>query len=32
VVAPPAETAEERQAYERMRREFDFNPRAGWPQ
>jgi len=31
IVTPPAGTAQEREAYERMRKEFDFNPRAGWP-
>jgi len=30
LVTPPAHTAAEREAYERMRREFTFNPRAGW--
>jgi len=31
LVTPAAESAQARQAYERMKREFDFNPRAGWP-
>src|SRR6202453_1272306 len=31
LVTPPAETAEAREAYERMRRELKFNPRAQWP-
>jgi curved DNA-binding protein len=31
IVTPPADTPQAREAYERMRREFDFNPRAGWP-
>jgi curved DNA-binding protein len=31
IVTPAALTPEARQAYERMRREFDFDPRAGWP-
>jgi curved DNA-binding protein len=31
LVAPAAETPQAREAYERMRREFNFNPRAGWP-
>jgi curved DNA-binding protein len=31
LVTPAAETAEEREAYERMRRELKFNPRAQWP-
>jgi curved DNA-binding protein len=30
LVTPPAQTAAEREAYERMKREFTFNPRAGW--
>ena len=30
VMTPPAQTAAEREAYERMKREFTFNPRAGW--
>ncbi|HLZ97781.1 MAG TPA: DnaJ C-terminal domain-containing protein [Steroidobacteraceae bacterium] len=31
LVTPAAETAKAREAYERMRREFNFNPRASWP-
>jgi curved DNA-binding protein len=31
IVTPSAETPQAREAYERMRREFNFNPRAGWP-
>jgi curved DNA-binding protein len=31
IVTPAAETAQAKEAYERMRREFDFNPRAAWP-
>jgi curved DNA-binding protein len=31
LVTPTAETREAREAYERMRREFKFDPRAGWP-
>src|ERR1019366_174356 len=31
VVAPSAETLQAKEAYERMRREFNFDPRAGWP-
>ncbi len=31
LVTPAAETPEAKAAYERMRREFDFNPRADWP-
>jgi curved DNA-binding protein len=31
VVTPAAETAQEKEAYERLRKEFNFNPRAGWP-
>jgi len=31
LVTPTAETAQAREAYERMRREFKFDPRAGWP-
>jgi len=30
LITPPAQTAAEREAYERMKREFTFNPRAGW--
>jgi hypothetical protein len=30
-VTPAAETAQAREAYERMRRELKFNPRAQWP-
>jgi curved DNA-binding protein len=31
IVTPAAETPAAREAYERMRREFNFNPRASWP-
>jgi curved DNA-binding protein len=31
LVTPAAETTEEREAYERMRRELKFDPRAQWP-
>jgi curved DNA-binding protein len=31
LVTPPAETPQAREAYERMRREFNFNPRTAWP-
>ena len=31
LVTPAAETAQAREAYERMRRELKFNPRAQWP-
>jgi curved DNA-binding protein len=31
LVTPVAETPQAREAYERMRREFNFNPRAAWP-
>jgi curved DNA-binding protein len=31
LVTPAAETPQAREAYERMRREFNFNPRASWP-
>jgi curved DNA-binding protein len=31
LVTPAADTAEAKEAYERMRREFNFNPRAAWP-
>jgi curved DNA-binding protein len=31
LVTPAAQSAEAKQAYERMRTEFDFDPRAGWP-
>ena len=30
LVTPSADTAEAKEAYERMRREFNFNPRATW--
>lgn len=31
LVTPAAQSAQARQAYERMRSEFKFDPRAGWP-
>lgn len=31
LVTPPAQTAQAKEAYARMMREFDFNPRAEWP-
>jgi curved DNA-binding protein len=31
LVTPAAETSQAREAYERMRREFKFDPRAQWP-
>jgi curved DNA-binding protein len=31
LVTPSAETPEAKEAYERMRREFNFNPRSAWP-
>jgi curved DNA-binding protein len=31
LVTPAAQSAEARQAYERMKSEFNFDPRAGWP-
>ncbi len=31
LVTPAAETPQAKEAYERMRREFNFNPRASWP-
>jgi curved DNA-binding protein len=31
MVTPDAETPQAREAYERMRRSFDFDPRADWP-
>jgi curved DNA-binding protein len=31
LVTPAAQSAQARQAYERMKSEFDFDPRAGWP-
>jgi curved DNA-binding protein len=31
IVTPAAETLQAKEAYERMRREFNFDPRAGWP-
>jgi len=30
IVIPAADTPQEKDAYERLRREFNFNPRAGW--
>ena len=31
IVAPPAQSAKEKEAYERMRKDFDFDARADWP-
>src|ERR1700684_778986 len=31
IVTPAAQSAQAREAYERMKRDFDFNPRAAWP-
>ena len=31
LVTPPAESAKAREAYEHMKRELHFDPRAGWP-
>jgi curved DNA-binding protein len=31
IVAPPAQSAQAKEAYERMRKEFDFDARADWP-
>jgi curved DNA-binding protein len=31
LVTPAAESPEAKEAYERMKREFNFDPRAGWP-
>lgn len=31
LVTPAAGSAQAKEAYERMKREFDFDPRAGWP-
>jgi curved DNA-binding protein len=31
LVTPTAETPQAKEAYERMRREFNFNPRSTWP-
>ncbi len=31
LVTPAAETTQAREAYERLRRELKFDPRAGWP-
>jgi curved DNA-binding protein len=31
LVTPAAQTPQAKQAYERMKSEFDFDPRAGWP-
>ncbi len=30
LVTPPAQSALEKEAYERLKREFAFNPRPGW--
>ena len=31
LVTPPAQTPEAKEAYERMKRELNFDPRADWP-
>jgi curved DNA-binding protein len=31
LMTPSADTPEAKEAYERMKRDFDFNPRAAWP-
>jgi hypothetical protein len=31
IVTPAAESAKAREAYEQMRKEFDFDARADWP-
>jgi curved DNA-binding protein len=31
VVTPPAQTPQEKALYERMQRDFEFDPRADWP-
>jgi len=31
LVTPAAQTAKAKEAYERMKSEFSFDPRAGWP-
>jgi len=31
LMTPTADTPQAREAYERMKREFNFNPRAAWP-
>jgi curved DNA-binding protein len=31
IVAPPAQSAQAKEAYERMKKDFDFNARADWP-
>jgi curved DNA-binding protein len=31
IVAPPAQSAQAKEAYERMKKDFDFNERADWP-
>ena len=31
LVTPAGDTREAREAYERMKRDFDFDARAGWP-
>jgi curved DNA-binding protein len=31
LVTPAAQSAQAKEAYERMKSEFDFDPRAGWP-
>jgi curved DNA-binding protein len=31
LVTPAAQSAQAKEAYERMKKEFNFDPRAGWP-
>lgn len=31
LVMPPAESAADKEAYERLKRQFNFNPRVNWP-
>jgi curved DNA-binding protein len=31
IVVPPAQSAKAKEAYERMRTDFDFDARADWP-
>jgi curved DNA-binding protein len=31
LVTPAAQTPEAKEAYQRMKRELNFDPRAGWP-
>ena len=31
IMTPTADTAQAKEAYERMKRDFKFDPRADWP-